>query len=112
MRCPGKGLASNAPKGVKTTLRRVRSVANAGRSRKSVSPLLSTPVVMLKGSPDRHRTRGVKSNAPFNLIHPPPVHRVPRVQNRAAIIRLEIVAVARKTIWSLRVVLGVAPGVG
>ena len=47
--CPGEGVGSNAPKGVTTTPGSFRSVANAGRSLKNVSPLVSRPVVMLNG---------------------------------------------------------------
>ena len=47
--CPGAGVGSSAPNGVITTPGSSRSVANAGRSVNSVSPFVSTPVVMLKG---------------------------------------------------------------
>ena len=46
---PGEGFGSNAPNGVTTTPGLFRSVANAGRSLKNVSPFVSRPVVMLKG---------------------------------------------------------------
>src|ERR1051326_5203002 len=47
---PGDGVGSKAPRGVITTPGLLRSVANAGRSLKIVSPLVSRPVVMLKGT--------------------------------------------------------------
>lgn len=46
---PGDGFGSKAPKGVTTTPGLVRSVANAGRSEKNVSPFVSRPVMILKG---------------------------------------------------------------
>src|ERR1043165_9467109 len=49
---PGDGVGSKAPSGVITTPGLLRSVANAGRSLKIVSPLVSRPVVMLKGTPE------------------------------------------------------------
>src|SRR5688500_9651498 len=47
--CPGSGFGSKAPSGVTTTPGLFRSVANAGRSLKNVSPFVSRPVMMLKG---------------------------------------------------------------
>ena len=49
---PAEGFGSNAPKGVTTTPGLFRSVANAGRSLKNVSPFVSRPVVILKGWPE------------------------------------------------------------
>jgi hypothetical protein len=50
--CPGEGVGSNAPSGVTITPGSFKSVANAGRSVKNVSPFVSRPVVMLKGWPE------------------------------------------------------------
>src|SRR3954463_1904026 len=50
--CPGEGVGSRAPKGVMTTPGLFRSVANAGRSLKNVSPFVSRPVVILNGLPE------------------------------------------------------------
>ncbi len=49
---PGDGVGSSAPNGVMITPGSLGSVANAGRSVKSVSPFVSRPVVMLKGWPE------------------------------------------------------------
>src|ERR1019366_9200722 len=46
---PGVGARSKAPKAVRTTEGRLRSVATAGRSVKMVSPFRSRPTVMLNG---------------------------------------------------------------
>src|SRR5688500_11633888 len=50
--CPEMGCRTKAPKRVKTTRARQKSVAKAGRSVKRLSPCTSLPVVMLKGIPD------------------------------------------------------------
>ena len=52
MIAPGNGLVSNAPYFVNTTLGLLRSVANAERSVKSVSPFKSRPIVILNGVPE------------------------------------------------------------
>jgi len=51
IRCPGVGFGSRAPSGVTMTPGLLRSVANAGRSEKKVSPFVSLPVMILKGLP-------------------------------------------------------------
>src|ERR1044071_7291425 len=73
--CPGAGFGSNAPKRVTTTPGFVRSVANAGRSVKSESPLVSRPVVMLKGRPEVIMTSGLRRTPQAALICPPPMKR-------------------------------------
>ena len=55
--CPGSGVGSKAPSGVTTTPGLLRLVANAGRSLKIVSPLVSRPVVMLNGVPELASTK-------------------------------------------------------
>ena len=57
---PGSGSKSKLPNAVRRTDARVKSVANAGRSRNSVSPLWSSPVMMLKGAPDEAMINGKK----------------------------------------------------
>src|SRR5688572_25597290 len=52
MVCPGSGFGSKAPSGVTTTPGLLRSVANAGRSLKNVSPFVSRPVMMLNVVPE------------------------------------------------------------
>ena len=50
--CPEDGFGSKAPNGVTMTPGLFRSVAKAGRSVKKVSPLVSCPVMILKGGPE------------------------------------------------------------
>src|SRR3954469_1815278 len=53
------GARSNAPKLVRTTDVRARSVASAGRSLNSESPFRSRPAVMLYGRPDASVINGL-----------------------------------------------------
>src|ERR1039458_9537117 len=69
---PGIGARSNAPKAVRTTEERLRSVAKAGRSVKIVSPFRSRPTVMLNGRLEVATSIGLsrkpqgKANEPLN----------------------------------------------
>ena len=48
---PATGFGSSAPYGVMITPGLFKSVANAGRSLKALSPFVSWPVVILNGAP-------------------------------------------------------------
>src|SRR5260370_11226316 len=61
---PGRGARSQAPKAVSRTEGRVRSVAKAGRSVKSVSPFRSRPTVMLKGRLEVAISMGLRRKPP------------------------------------------------
>ncbi len=69
--CPGEGVGSKAPYGVTTTPGSFRSVAKAGRSLKYVSPLVSRPVVMLKGGPELATPNKFTVNARGTGMLPP-----------------------------------------
>src|SRR2546423_6179157 len=73
--CPGAGFGSKAPKRVTRTPGFVRSVANAGRSAKRVSPFVSRPVTMLKGTPEREVMSGLRLKPQGRLSRPPRIRR-------------------------------------
>jgi hypothetical protein len=69
---PGSGLMSNSPKAFTYKFSgSVAAEANAGRSVKRVSPLLSSPVVMLKGAPVEAKMSGLKRMPHGAEIEPP-----------------------------------------
>src|SRR5436309_15470200 len=87
--CPGAGLVSKTPKRVAMTPGLFGSLANAGRSVKSVSPFVSTPVVMLKGTPDEAAMNGAK-RIPHGAVMDPPKnrrHRTSRAERPYSLLR-------------------------
>src|ERR1035438_10061075 len=90
---PGIGARSNAPKAVRTTEGRLRSVATAGRSVKMVSPFRSRPTVMLNGRVEVATSMGLsrrpqrKANEPLNWTRwrtSNPARPVPQVDDSLA----------------------------
>src|SRR6202163_3618031 len=69
------GFGSNAPNRVTTTPGLERSVAKAGRSVNSESPLASLPVVILNGRPERTLIKGL-------TCRPKGAFAVPLTKNR------------------------------
>src|SRR5437868_3444504 len=70
---PAAGRKSKLPKRV--TFKKaglVEVVAKAGRSRNCVSPLLSKPVVMLKGRPEVAMTSGFRRKSHQGSVNEPP----------------------------------------
>src|SRR5580765_7010803 len=72
---PGNGSRSKFPYAVLRTDVRVKSVANAGRSKNKESAFVSRPVVMLKGAPDWAMIKGKKPIPPFASNEPVKVNR-------------------------------------
>ena len=93
---PGDGFGSNAPSGVTTTPGLFRSVANAGRSLKNVSPFVSRPVVMLNGWPELAIMNSVQVEAVWRLVIPAAIHEAQRAKRRACPFATEIVSVERR----------------
>jgi hypothetical protein len=91
--CPGDGVGSKAPYGVTTTPGSDRSVANAGRSLKKVSPFVSRPVVMLKGGPELATAKKVQADTERYCVVAAEVHETQRVEVRAREFVAEIVSI-------------------